>query len=80
MDSHTLWHTSDKRVAVKSLISFCRMDGYPPSGPDDSTCSTIKRMPQAQCRGALAGMQPFKYTTVHEASMPYPRALRLACT
>ena len=35
----TLWHTSNKRAAVKSLISSCLIDGYPPLG-HDSTCST----------------------------------------
>ena len=39
----TLWHTSDKRAAVKSLISLCLIDGYPPLG-HDSACSTVNSL------------------------------------
>ena len=51
----TLWHTSDKRAAVKSLISLCLIDGYPPLR-HDSTCSTEKWVLQAQFIGAFAGL------------------------
>ena len=44
---HTLLQTSDKRFAVRSLISLCLMEGNPPFG-QDKACSTEKLVPQSQ--------------------------------
>ena len=52
---HTLLQTSDKRFAVRSLISLCLMEGNPPFG-QDKACSTEKLVPQSQLVGARFGM------------------------
>ena len=66
----TLWHTSDNRAAVKSLISLCLIDGYPPLG-HDSTCQTEKWVPQAQFSGAFAGLQPYNVEPKHHKRLLY---------
>ena len=53
----TCEHTSVNNVAVRSLISLCRIEGNPPLG-QDKACSTEKDAPQAQCVGARSGGQP----------------------
>ena len=56
---HTLLQTSDKRFAVRSLISLCLMEGNPPFG-QDKACSTEKLVPQSQLVGARSGSQPYR--------------------
>ena len=55
---HTSLHTSVRRVAVKSLISLCLIDGKPPLA-HDKACSTEKEAPQAHFDGCLSGVQPY---------------------
>ena len=54
---HTSLHTSVRRVAVRSHISLCLIDGKPPL-VHDKACSTEKEAPQAQFNGSLSGVQP----------------------
>ena len=56
---HTSWHTSVRRVAVRSLISLCLIDGKPPLA-QDRACSTEKVEPQAHLAGNLSGVQPYR--------------------
>ena len=53
------WHTSVRRVAVRSLISLCLIDGKPPLA-QDRACSTEKVEPQAHLAGNLSGVQPYR--------------------
>ena len=48
--THTSWHTSVNKFAVRSLISLWRTIGNPPLG-QDKACSTEKLAPQAQLEG-----------------------------
>ena len=54
----TSLHTSDKRLAVKSLISLCLIDGKPPLG-QDKTCSTENWVPHSHSMGMREGSQPY---------------------
>ena len=49
----TSLHTSDKRLAVRSLISLCLIDGKPPLG-QDKTCSTENWAPHSHSMGIKA--------------------------
>ena len=51
----TLWQTSAMRLAVKSLVSLCRIDGKPPFAHDNA-CSTEKLVPQEHVVGMLLGL------------------------
>ena len=44
-----------RRLAVRSLISLCLIDGKPSLG-QDSACSTEKWVPQSQLIGVRAGI------------------------
>ena len=48
----TSWHTSIRRLAVRSLISSCLIDGKPPFG-QERACSMENLAPQidGMCRG-----------------------------
>ena len=52
---HTSLHTSVRRVAVRSCISLCLIDGKPPLA-QDRACSTEKEAPQAHFDGSLSGV------------------------
>ena len=52
----TSLQTSVSRLAVRSLISLCRMEGKPPLG-QKSACSTENFLPQSQVEGARNGSQ-----------------------
>ena len=54
----TSLHTSDRRLAVRSLISLCLIDGKPPFG-QVKACSTEKWEPQSQLRGTRDGYHPY---------------------
>ena len=56
---HTSLHTSVRRVAVRSRISLCLIDGKPPLA-HDKACSTEKEAPQAQFDDSLSGVQPYR--------------------
>ena len=56
---HTSLHTSVRRVAVRSHISLCLIDGKPPLA-QDRACSTEKEAPQAHFDGSLSGVQPYR--------------------
>ena len=72
---HTSLHTSVRRVAVRSRISLCLIDGKPPLA-HERACSTEKEAPQAHFDGSLSGVQPYrsarykKYTWVGDFDMP----------
>ena len=51
--------TSVSRLAVRSLISLCRMEGKSPFG-HESVCSTENFTPQAQLEGVLSGSQLYQ--------------------
>ena len=53
---HTSLHTSVRRVAVKSRISLCLIDGKLPLA-HDKACSTEK---EAHFDGSLSGVQPYR--------------------
>ena len=55
---HTSLHTSVRRVAVRSRISLCLIDGNPPLG-QDKACSTENETPQSHFDGSLSGVQPY---------------------
>ena len=50
---HTSLHTSMRRVAVRSRMSLCLIDGKPPLA-QDRACSTEKGAPQAHFDGSLS--------------------------
>ena len=52
-------HTSVRRVAVRSRISLCLIDGKPPLA-QDRACSTEKEAPQAHFDCSLSGVQPYR--------------------
>ena len=52
----TCEHTSVNNVAVRSHISFCRIEGNPPLG-QNKACLQQKNVLQAQCVGARSGSQ-----------------------
>ena len=54
----TLLQTSEMRLAVRSLISLCRMVGNPPLG-QDRACSTEKLVPHVPVVGVCWGSQPY---------------------
>ena len=54
----TCEHTSVNNVAVRSLISLCRIEGVNPPLGQDKACSTEKDVPQAQCVEVRSGSQP----------------------
>ena len=56
---HTSLHTSVRRVAVRSRISLCLIDGKPPLA-HERACSTEKEAPQAHFDGSLSGIQPYR--------------------
>ena len=56
---HTSLHTSVRRVAVRSRISLCLIDGKPPLA-QDKACSTEKKAPQTHFEGSLFGVQPYR--------------------
>ena len=55
---HTLWHTSDSMLAVRSLTSLCLWIVKPPFG-QDSSCSTENWAPQAQWVGTPLSDHPY---------------------
>ncbi len=67
----TLLQTSDKRLAVKSLISLCRNDGT--GNPQEKTCSTENLVPHSQLMGTRDGSQPYR-----RIAMATPRNKRIA--
>ena len=46
------------RIAVRSHISLCLMDGKPPLA-HDRACSTEREAPQTHFDGSLSGVQPY---------------------
>ena len=53
----TSLQTSVRRVAVRSRISLCLMDGKTPLA-HDSACSTEKLLPHSHFAGRFDGVQP----------------------
>jgi len=53
----TCEHTSVNKVAIRSLISLCRIEGSPPLGQDNA-CSIVKEVPQVQRAGVRLGGHP----------------------
>ena len=51
-------HTSDKRLAARSLISLLFIDGKPPLG-QDKTCSTENWVPHSHSMEMREGSQPY---------------------
>ena len=62
---------------VKSLMSLCQIEGYPPFG-HDKVCSTVKGDPQAHAEGVLCNGQPYRnaraYLYVRRNQIPQPAA------
>ena len=56
-------HTSVSRLAVRSLISLCLMDGKPPFG-QDRACSTENLAPHPHVDGMCKGCQLYRRGTV----------------
>ena len=54
----TPWHTSESRLAVKSLISLWRIKVKPPQGHVNA-CSTLYCAPQTHFSGIRSGFQPY---------------------
>ena len=60
-------HTSDKRLAVRSLISLYLIHGKPPLGQDNK-CSTENWVPYSHSMGMREGNQPYlKYRAPRNA-------------
>ena len=56
---HTSLHTSVRRVAVRSCISLCLIDGNPPLG-QDKACLTENETLQSHFDGSISGVQPYR--------------------
>ena len=56
---HTSLHTSVRRLAVRSRISLCLMEGKPPLA-HESACSTVKLLPQSHLDGRFEGDHPYR--------------------
>ena len=66
---HTSLHTSVRRLAVRSWISLCLMEGKPHLA-HESACSTVKRLPQSHLDGRFEGDHPY-----HRAMASWKAAL-----
>ena len=64
----TSLHTSDIRLAVRSRILLCLIDGNPPLG-QESACSTENGVPQSQLVGMRESCHPY---LKHKASRNTP--------
>ena len=56
---HTSLHTSVRRLAVRSRISLCLMEGKPPLAYE-SARSTVKLLPQSHFDGRFEGDHPYR--------------------
>ena len=56
---HTSLHTSVRRLAVRSRISLCLMEGNPPLA-HESTWSTVLLLPQSHLDGRFEGGHPYR--------------------
>ena len=54
----TSLQTFDSQSPTVSQTSLCLMEGKPPFG-QESACSTVKWVPQAQLVGTFEGSQPY---------------------
>ena len=56
---HTSLHTSVRRLAMRSRISLCLMQGKPPLA-HESACPTVKLLPQSHLDGRFEGDHPYR--------------------
>ena len=72
----TLEHTSVKILAVRSLMSLCRIEGRLPQ-EQLRACSTEKSTPQTQWEGIWEGCQPYR---IQSASWKQPLCRAKLCS
>ena len=65
---HTSLQTSERRLAVRSQISLCLIEGNPPFW-QERACSTENCVPQSQLTGVRSGCHPYLR---HNASRKAP--------
>ena len=56
---HTSLHTSVRRLALRSRISLCLMQGKPPLA-HESVCSTVKQLPHLHLSGRFEGDHSYR--------------------